>query len=107
MSNKNELNLARSYITSRLPQGELLAQLAEEAVELAHAALKLRRAIEGTNYTPIDVPSAIVNAREEVADVWLLVQIIGLDDTPSELEDIMRQKLLRWESRLKERGTRK
>ena len=36
-----------------LPQEELLAQLAEEASELAHAALKLRRVYDGRNYTPV------------------------------------------------------
>lgn len=35
-----------------LPREEILAQLAEEASELAQAALKLRRALNGTNPTP-------------------------------------------------------
>jgi NTP pyrophosphatase (non-canonical NTP hydrolase) len=107
MNNKDELRRARDYITAKLPQGELLAQLAEEAVELAHAALKLRRSIEATNYTPVDVPTAVAATREEIADVWLLIQILKLDAIPSDLEDTMRRKLLRWESRLKERGVAK
>ena len=104
MSN-NELIRARTYITAKLSQGDLLAQLAEEATELAHAALKLRRAVEATNYTPVNVPTALEAVREEVADVGLLVQVLKLDYDPDELENIMRQKLLRWESRLMERGT--
>ena len=103
MSN-NELIRARTYITAKLSQGDLLAQLAEEATELAHAALKLRRAVEATNYTPVNVPTALEAVREEVADVWLLVQVLKLDYDLDELENIMRQKLLRWESRLMERG---
>lgn len=35
-----------------LPEAEVLAQLAEEVAELAQAALKLRRALDGTNPTP-------------------------------------------------------
>lgn len=35
-----------------LPKAEILAQLAEEASELAQAALKLRRAIDKENPTP-------------------------------------------------------
>ena len=36
-------------ISDILPKTEILAQLAEEASELAQAALKLRRALDGTN----------------------------------------------------------
>jgi hypothetical protein len=39
-------------ISDILPKTEILAQLAEEASELAQAALKLRRALDGTNPTP-------------------------------------------------------
>lgn len=38
-----------------LGESELLAQLAEEAAELAQAALKLRRALDGSNPTPKSV----------------------------------------------------
>lgn len=39
-------------VSDILPKTEILAQLAEEASELAQAALKLRRALDGTNPTP-------------------------------------------------------
>lgn len=39
-------------VTDYLTPAELLAQLAEESAELAQAALKLRRAYDGTNPTP-------------------------------------------------------
>lgn len=39
-------------VSDILPKTEILAQLAEEASELAQAALKLRRAINGKNTTP-------------------------------------------------------
>ena len=39
-------------IKGRLGEAEVLAQLAEECTELAQAALKLRRALDGKNPTP-------------------------------------------------------
>lgn len=41
------------YIASVLSTEDILCQLAEEASELAQAALKLRRALTGTNPTPL------------------------------------------------------
>ena len=42
-------------INEILDKTEILAQLAEESSELAQAALKLRRAIDGKNPTPKSV----------------------------------------------------
>ena len=94
------LENAKCYIKDQLSQEELLAQLAEEASELTHAALKLRRALDGTNPTPVDFPTAYSAIREEVADVALLVRLLGLDIEPVELVGIMDCKLLRWQRRL-------
>ena len=52
-------------IIETLPETERLAQLAEEAAELAQAALKLRRAIDGTNPTPKTIAEARENLIEE------------------------------------------
>lgn len=59
------------YIQNNLPKAEILAQLAEEAAELAQAALKLRRALDGVNPTPVSVDEAFNNLIEEMADVDL------------------------------------
>ena len=59
------------YIQNNLPKTEILAQLAEEAAELSQAALKLRRAIEGVNPTPVTVDEALDNLIEEKSDVDL------------------------------------
>ena len=48
-----------------------LAQLAEEAAELAQAALKLRRALDGTNPTPLRESEARAALAEERTDVSL------------------------------------
>ena len=46
-------------VSDILPETEILAQLAEEASELAQAALKLRRALDGTNPTPKDIEECV------------------------------------------------
>ena len=52
-----------------MPETEILAQLAEEVAELAHAALKLRRAMDGTNPTPKTEAECREALLEEFADV--------------------------------------
>lgn len=100
MTYNERVENAKHYVKDRLSQEELLAQLAEEAAELTHAALKLRRALDGTNPTPVDFPTALSAIREEVADVQLLLQLLDLDRDPGELEAIRNHKILRWQSRL-------
>ena len=53
-----------------LPEEELLAQLAEECSEAAKAALKLRRARDGVNPTPVSEEEAFGNLVEELADIY-------------------------------------
>jgi hypothetical protein len=90
------------YIKEKLPTPELLAQLAEEAAELAHAALKLRRVYDGTNPTPTNLLNALANLHEEIADVQLLLEVLELDD-PRHQEHragIKKEKAARWTDRL-------
>ena len=91
-------------IREQVPQDELLAQLAEEATELAHAALKLRRAYGDANPTPVTRREAFANLKEELADVQLLVTVLGWDSLSHrfERERIMEAKATRWLNRLKE-----
>lgn len=86
-------------IRDLLPETELLAQLAEEAAELAQAALKLRRAIEGTNPTPKSVRKCREALREEYTDVV---------NVGNELNLVVNEKQIlwkdqRWKQRLEER----
>lgn len=64
-------------ISDILPKTEILAQLAEEASELAQAALKLRRALDGTNPTPKSVEECLENIQEEMADVFVCLTMFG------------------------------
>lgn len=91
------------FIRDALPEEELLAQLAEEAVELSHAALKLRRVMDGRNPTPVRLSEALANLQEEVSDVLLLLLVLDIDfDDPSIVRAGM-EKLDRWVGRLRER----
>lgn len=92
------------YIIDSLPLEELLAQLAEEASELGHAALKLRRAVDGSNPTPVTVLEAVDDLREEIADVWLLIQTLGFDQgrDVEVYHEIISRKVDRWVMRLED-----
>ena len=87
-----------SVIKEKMPVTELLAGLAEEASELAQAALKYRRALDGTNPTPITQDEAYEHLCEEIADVGLYMQVLSLPN--SYISSIMEQKMKRWENRL-------
>ena len=104
---QNERFTSANYIWHTLSPEELLAQLAEEGAELTHAALKLRRAKDGTNPTPVVQSSAMNALLEEIADVMLLVELLHFDPYDDEIRNIMDFKLQRWEKRLKERGEKK
>jgi len=89
-----------------VPENECLAQLAEEACELAQAALKLRRAMGTGNPTPISVEDAVANLEEEIADVQLCTAVLVYADTrinADNIERVMNEKTARWLERLKER----
>lgn len=89
------------YIREKLPEEELLAQLAEEAAELAQAALKMRRVLDGKNPTPVRVSEAWANLQEEVADVLLCLQVLDIDTDAVSYHETIRAKLIRWSDRLR------
>lgn len=83
-------------IRRMLSSAELLAQLAEEAAELSQAALKLRRALDGSNPTPKTVAEAALDLQEELSDVTLCAKLLNLNpDT-----DVMEAKCKQWVNRL-------
>lgn len=90
------------FINQQLPETELFAQLAEEAAELAQAALKYRRVIDGRNKTPVTNIEAVNGFIEELADVQLCIEILGFTDETIQatVSKIKEQKLSRWVKRL-------
>lgn len=94
------------FIASRLSEEELLCQIAEEASELAQAALKRRRAITQHNPTPTPPESALDDLYEEYGDllnathVYLIkLNLIPIGGNTS--------KLQRWVERLREKDGEK
>ena len=87
---------------------ELLCQVAEEASELAQAALKLRRAIDGSNPTPKKDIECLDDMIEEVADLSLCLNrfwsAAELDQKILwETQDkIIDEKRFRWAYRIRE-----
>lgn len=96
------------YIAANLSDEDILCQIAEEAAELAKAALKLRRAITGTNPTPVSVDEAKYNLLEEYGDVvgsFLVYAKKNKLDDESVYEmsnEFIKSKFDRWAQRIKE-----
>lgn len=89
------------FIRSKLTTAELLAGLAEEATELSHAALKMRRVVDGTNYTPVTFDEAYANLNEEIGDILLCLETLGLPVESRAYRREMDAKLERWVRRMK------
>ena len=85
-----------------LEETEVLAQLAEEAAELAQAALKLRRALDGRNPTPVSEAAAREALIEESTDVALCLNLLQVDVDRS----LYQKKYDRWRGRLLARERR-
>lgn len=91
------------YIKGCVSREDLLLQLAEEAAELAQAALKLHRKIIGTNPTPKTFEECKSGLIEETADVDLCLNLLGMyqPEPLAEYQRIMAAKTTRWANRLK------
>lgn len=85
-------------IRAMISQEELLAGLAEEATEMAQAALKCRRTLTQLNPTPVKFPDAAQSLMEEIADVLLYLDVLGVG--LSDVAGTMDRKLSRWVQRL-------
>lgn len=94
---------ALQYIIDSLPETSLLCQLAEEAAELAQAALKLCRVYDGRNPARASEKEAMDNLCEEIADVWLSMKTLGIDEMPYTgiYADHVARKTIRWAEHLK------
>lgn len=89
-------------IRDMMPLDELLAQLAEEASELAQAALKMRRTLTDGNPTPVTRKQAEAGLLEEIADVKLCLHVGGFERVRDKIQvnRIISAKAERWLKRL-------
>lgn len=91
-----------------ISQEEILAQTAEEAVEFAQAALKLRRALYGKNPTPRSIPECWEAFEEEYGDLLNCIDALTLEDAQnyhafmSKCGEKAEPKMSRWKERLEE-----
>ena len=83
-----------------LPERIRLTQLAEEAAELAHSALKLARVIEGINPTPVNEADAREKMLEEFADVMVCLEELIAPEDEMKIAVKMLEKVKRWEQRM-------
>jgi hypothetical protein len=90
-------------VCKHLGAPELLCQLAEEAAELAQAALKLRRVIDGTNWTPKTLVECQNALAEEIADVQGVLQALDFSAPLVDygvVREFQTAKMGRWAKRL-------
>ena len=79
-----------------------LIQLAEEAAELAQAAIKVIRASDGD--TPVDIKTAWENMLEEIADIEVCVDVLVDIEDSMRILKIYQEKYDRWSERLNGRS---
>lgn len=92
------------FIRGQITEEDALCAIAEEAAELAQAALKLRRAMTGTNPTPVAPKTAKDNVLEEIADVQVVCDVLLESVTDMEtVDEKYEYKLDRWVKRLEKR----
>lgn len=88
-------------ILEKIGEGALMNQIAEECCELAQAALKYRRCLDGENPTPVGLEEAKANMLEEIADVWLCTELFAVSpEDVMKIAETMERKHLRWAERL-------
>lgn len=92
----------RKELHELIPKTEQLCALAEEASELAQAALKLRRVLDGTNPTTRTYEEARANLVEEAADVYCILGLILNAEDHAEIYNTINRKTKRWTGRIKE-----
>lgn len=95
-------------IRMEIAMTERLTQLAEEAAELAQAALKLRRTMINESPTPVTRHEAEEKLLEEIADVKLCLHVCGYENVRDKIKvnRIISQKAERWLQRLTEKTDR-
>lgn len=82
----------------------ILEQCAEECSELVHATLKMARKLRAENPTPAEYKDIVEAVTEEIADVYLCIDLVidALNIPAWKLVEIEKQKRERWVQRIDE-----
>ena len=91
------------FVREQLSPADQFGQVAEEAVELAHAAMKMQRILTGTNPTPVTEKEAMGKVMEEICDLYNALEVLKLD-VNLKYEGIRKKKMARWVERIKKAG---
>ena len=91
-----DVNEKIRYIRDHTDNIGLYIQMAEEAAELVHAALKVTRILYGRRPTPVTLTDALRNVNEEYSDLKMVMMILGKEDSTQ----YKPEKLDRWVERL-------
>lgn len=83
----------------------VLEQLAEESSELSKAALKVSRILRKENPTPITQDKALADLDEEANDVRCVLLLLSAKGYAREAPTQIGEKIIRWETRLREAGS--
>lgn len=93
------MNDAKKYVSEHLTQRAVLEGLAEECCELAQAALKLIRATDGENPTPVSEEECAEKLHEEAGDVLILLELLNILEDGTTAHN---PKWERWAKRIQE-----
>lgn len=93
------INIDNKPMLSRIGEAALYEQLAEEASELAHAALKMARVLRNENPTPIKKVDAKIHVAEEFTDVFQCAEELNVTYSRKQIRDKTRRFLERWEAK--------
>lgn len=88
------------FVRDQLSPADQFGQVAEEAVELAHAAMKMQRILNGTNPTPVTEKEALGKVMEEICDLYNALEVLKLD-VSLKYEGIRKKKMARWVDRIR------
>lgn len=99
------MNEYKKIVEAKLDRRELYEQLAEECSELAQAALKCIRAEQlSNNVTPTPVYEAHANLFDEIVDVLIVLNCLGIKASTSDINNSPKWK--RWAERLENENTK-
>ena len=97
------MNEHKQVILEKLDRRTLYEQLAEECSELAQASLKCIRAEQlSNNVTPTPVYEAHANLFDEIVDVLIVLNCLGIKASTSDINNSPKWK--RWAERLDREG---
>lgn len=80
----------------RIGEPAMLEQLAEEATELAKAALKMARIERGENPTPVTIEEAAASVTEEYTDVVQCAQELRIRPSMRQIGEKQNRFMKRW-----------